>query len=254
MKHELNPLALSQKQDVDLFSSSYIFKMYSNGHGRFIDNVRPHFLSYRSWYYLDDNGSIELSTVPRTELSIFLGLSVVLFSLVELFLFSSGSLAVSSGIGMHMVACLLLCGLGSFVYYMLTWFGYREWIKIDSSTSTVDKGIQFFGLQLSRENCVKARDDIVEVHLHFLNLTSDEFSEIEDGKSSRPLYFACSLFTYDDEYFHLFAKEGDNLQDVPGVAKEISLALNVPLRMVFEDESLSIENRKSLIGMSRHDG
>lgn len=250
---ELNPLALSQKQDVDEFSSSYILSRHSNGRGRFIDNTKAHALSFRNWCHLDEEGNVSFSIVPRTEMSIFLGICIVLFCFLELFLFSVGGYGVSAGIGMQMVVFFLLCGFGSFVYYLLAWLGYRKSIKIDSLTHSVDRCTKFFGSVISRQTGVKERDDIVEVHLHFLNLTSDEFSEIEDGLSPRPLYFVCSLFTYDDEYLHLFAKESDNLFDVPRVGNEVSRALNIPLRMVFEDESLTLERRKTLIGRSRND-
>ena len=153
MSQSLNPITLSQPQVGDEFSSQHIFKRNSDGRGCFIDNTGNHSLSAKQWFEFDLEKNIEFSIVPKTEKAIFLALSLVLCCFAELFLLSGGGASVAGTLyATQLVSLLLLCGFCSFFYYLVTFVGYRKWIRINRASRTIDVGKQLFGYKISSNN------------------------------------------------------------------------------------------------------
>jgi hypothetical protein len=150
--------------------------------------------------------------------------------------------------------------LGSLIAWRAVERGLREHLMIQGPSNSMSTEKRFFSRRFKGKERFRFKEDIVEVHLKYVNTTIEELESYQrllgrNKNASIPsVRFECKLLTIEDEYIHLFTEKSRLVNDVVKVAGQIALALDVPLRKMGKGPPLTSQERKRLIGQHVGDG
>ena len=204
-----------------------------------------------SRYKIHGDGSIELIHHLKDVETKFIGSFLAFFLLL---LMPLGSLSfVTTPV---FIIGLLISILG----WRFTEQGARSHLMIQGPSNSMSTEKRFYSRRFKGKERFRFKEDIVEVHLQYMNTTLDEFEKYErlmarNKNATIPsVRFECKLLTIENEYIDLFEEKSRLLHDVTKVAGQIALALDVPLRKMGKGPPLTSQERKRLIGQHVGDG
>ena len=132
---------------------------------------------------------------------------------------------------------------------------YRKYITIQAPSNSISTQTKFAKRIMSDKENFRFKNDIVEVHLQYVNVSVENFEKYErklsrDKNALVPsVTFECNVLTIENEYTLIFKQKSRLLLDVVKLAGQIARALDVPMRKMGQGPPLTSQERKRLIGI-----